>query len=387
MKSFSILGGNPFSLALLVLLVLAMTPSGAAAPRKDIFLRKLQLGGTTSLGGYSEKPVDDAEVVDAADFAFATLQSNSTHGLSPGATSYEITSASTQVVAGLNIQMDITFLDSSGTCVGAATVVVYDQFGEKSLTSYEPIEGGCFTSLPIGGRPLAGGYSEKPVDDAEVVAAADFAFATLQSDSTYGLSPGATSYEITSASTQVVAGLNIQMDITFLDSSGACISTATVIVYDQFGTMSLTSYEPMLGGCAPSIGGPSIGLGGYSEKPVDSEDVLAAASFAFETLQSDSLQSDSKFGLPADATSYEVTSASTQVVAGVNFKLGIRFLDSSGACILTATVVVYDEFGTMSLTIYELTDECPGDDSSGYSAPKGFTLFSILMMSLMILSW
>ena len=131
MKSFSILGGNPFSLALLVLLVLAMTPSGAAAPRKDTFLRKLQLGG------YSEKPVDSEAVVAAADFAFATLQSNSTYGLSADATSYEVTSASTQVVAGLNIQMDITFLDSSGACVSTATVEVYDQFGEMSLTSYE----------------------------------------------------------------------------------------------------------------------------------------------------------------------------------------------------------------------------------------------------------
>ena len=130
MKSFSNLLGNPLSLALLVLLVLAMTPSGAAAPRKDRLLRKLQLGGGGRPGGmagaYSETSVFSPKVKNASEFAFETLQANATYGLSADVTGYEVTSASTQAVSGINIKMEMTFLDSSGACVSTATVLVYD---------------------------------------------------------------------------------------------------------------------------------------------------------------------------------------------------------------------------------------------------------------------
>ena len=43
--------------------------------------------------------------------------------------------------------MQMTFVNSLGDCVGAATVVVYDRFGEMSITSYDYIENGCFVLL------------------------------------------------------------------------------------------------------------------------------------------------------------------------------------------------------------------------------------------------
>merc|ERR1712007_329875 len=110
---------------------------------------------------------------------------------------------------------------------------------------------------------------------------------------------------------------------------------------------------------------------------------MGAADFAFDTLQA-----NATYGLSADVTSYEVTSASTQVVAGTNIEMEISFLDSSGDCVSTATVVVYDQFGIVSLTSYEPTDGCPaplqGEDdtnSSGYCPSKGSTLFFIQMVS------
>jgi len=268
MKSFSNLGGNPFTLALLALLVLLLNPSDVAAARKDTSLRNgLRRKLDETLGGYS--PVTDEnfqQVADASSFAFEQLQAapgnysiSAEPGASAEATDYLVTKAYTQVVAGLNIKMDMTFSDGSGACVGAATVVVYDQFGTMSISSWDPIDDGCAPSTPT----VTGGYQEVPVDNDDVVAAASFAFETLQSNSTYGLSTDATSYEVTSASRQVVAGLNIKMTLLFSDSSGACISTATAVVYDHFGDMSLTSYEPTYGCPAPLLGEDAADSSGY----------------------------------------------------------------------------------------------------------------------------
>merc|ERR1712087_382395 len=101
--------------------------------------------------------------------------------------SYEVVGASEQVVAGLNIRLDMIFLDSAGDCVGAATVVVYDQFGDLSVTSFEPDETGC-EGVDSEGSQLMGGYQTVPnfESDEEVTTAASFAFEQLQSpDSNY----------------------------------------------------------------------------------------------------------------------------------------------------------------------------------------------------------
>jgi len=155
-------------------------------------------------------------------------------------TGYEVIGASEQVVAGLNIQLDIEFVDSSGECVGAANVVVYDQFGDMSITSFD--DTGC--PEPV---QLAGGYSSVPnfETDEEVMAAANFTFETVMApDSNLSLSgEGIAGYEVTGASTQVVAGTNIRLDMIFVDSSGECVGAGTVVVYDQFGDMSITSWH------------------------------------------------------------------------------------------------------------------------------------------------
>ena len=204
------------------------------------------------VGGYTAVPDFETHdhVIAAADFTFeAVMAPDSTYTLSGVKTKdiagYEVTGASEQVVAaGINIQLaDITFVDSSGECVGAANVVVYDELGDMNMTSITSFDDtGC--PVPI---ELAGGYSSVPdfETDDEVMAAANFTFEELMAvNSTLDLSgEDIVGYEVTGASTQVVAGLNIRLDMIFVDSSGDCVAGATVVVYDEFGDMSIAKWH------------------------------------------------------------------------------------------------------------------------------------------------
>ena len=108
-------------------------------------------------GGYSPVPdfENDAIVVEAAAFAFrellsssspysvvasSSIASNSNSKVSKNnddVVDFEVLRASQQVVAGLNIRLDLAFRDSSGGCMGAGTVVVYNHFGDLSITSWK----------------------------------------------------------------------------------------------------------------------------------------------------------------------------------------------------------------------------------------------------------
>jgi hypothetical protein len=103
------------------------------------------VGGWTPVTDFEKSPVPEA-----ADFAFQELTSaSSSYSItedpekSGDVAGFEVVGASQQVVAGLNIRMDMVFTDSSGGCLGAGTVVVYDQFGDMSVTSWELNGSGC----------------------------------------------------------------------------------------------------------------------------------------------------------------------------------------------------------------------------------------------------
>jgi len=92
------------------------------------------------MGGYSPVPdfKTNLNVVEAAAFAYQKLQSSPHHlKLSEQhVADFEIVGASQQVVAGLNFRLNLAFRDSLGGIVGSgATVVVYNHFGNLSVTS------------------------------------------------------------------------------------------------------------------------------------------------------------------------------------------------------------------------------------------------------------
>ena len=97
-----------------------------------------------------------------------------------------------------------------------------------------------FPSTP---HPVAGGY--KPIDnaanDADVQAAATFAVGAIDS--------GLKLVNITSASRQVVAGLNYRLTLTAAPANGTATSTYEAVVYQPLGAapLQLTSYKKVDG--------------------------------------------------------------------------------------------------------------------------------------------
>jgi len=96
---------------------------------------------------------------------------------------------------------------------------------------------------------LCGGYRtvENPVVDKDISEAAAFVlkeFVLAEDNSAFsGIPKNAVDLKVISASKQVVAGLNLRMEIVFRDQSEKDLSGGTVVVYNRFGTLSITSWE------------------------------------------------------------------------------------------------------------------------------------------------
>jgi hypothetical protein len=94
--------------------------------------------------------------------------------------------------------------------------------------------------------PMVGGYSPVDVQNEQVQAVAQFAVKALAS------SPAPYSFTLTSAkhykpkvveaSQQVVAGMNYRLTIICQDSKGTCVGAFSTVIYNQFGTMSVSTW-------------------------------------------------------------------------------------------------------------------------------------------------
>ena len=111
-------------------------------------------GGFFAVANFEEDPV----IVEAATFVLQAVMQNNGDGYSSSSSSsppydfgtsssssssssaiitdFRIVEASQQVVAGLNIRLTMLFQDGKGNCVGACNVLVYNHFGELSVTKW-----------------------------------------------------------------------------------------------------------------------------------------------------------------------------------------------------------------------------------------------------------
>ena len=95
-------------------------------------------------GGYYSADITDPRVNAAAKFAFRALPASPFPRalVWKPSTSYQVLEASQQVVAGMNYRLKIQINDNQQqqqdqqTCLGTFTVIVYDHFGELSITEW-----------------------------------------------------------------------------------------------------------------------------------------------------------------------------------------------------------------------------------------------------------
>lgn len=94
--------------------------------------------------------------------------------------------------------------------------------------------------------PMVGGYSPVDVQNERVQAVAQFAVQALTSSrATYSFVLASSKRykpKVVQASQQVVAGMNYRLTIICQDAKGECVGAFSTVVYDQFGTMSVTTW-------------------------------------------------------------------------------------------------------------------------------------------------
>ncbi|KAG7363001.1 hypothetical protein IV203_026361 [Nitzschia inconspicua] len=94
-------------------------------------------------------------------------------------------------------------------------------------------------------QPLAGGFQH--VDDVDeqpmIQEAANFALQEMQDTVPYGFGTQAFRVSVVDAWQQVVQGLNFQLTLEFHDSNDDCVGACSVLVYNQFGTLSITQWN------------------------------------------------------------------------------------------------------------------------------------------------
>lgn len=94
-------------------------------------------------------------------------------------------------------------------------------------------------------RPLAGGFQHvEDIDEQPMIQeAASFALGEMIETEPYGFGVQATQVTVIDAWQQVVQGLNFQLMLGFEDENDECVGACSVLIYNQFGTLSITQWN------------------------------------------------------------------------------------------------------------------------------------------------
>ena len=309
------------------------------------------------LGGYETVDPSDSSVIEIANFAALAISQSFNSAPSvdqstkPG--NYmvaKIHSAAKQIVAGINYKLELELSRPDGSLL--CRVVVFDQ----SWTSTRKVtDMTCFpqaftdsANSSVGAASSSQQTSTfRPMDlsDAAVQSAASFATEELgKSSSPISL------IRINSAARQVAADQSVTYKLTLqLKQSEATLICNVVVSEPVGGRRKLSS---------SSCGGPSnkrrrqLQLGGYSPADPNDHTIKEMASFAASAITEATNEGPFKLA--------KITSASKQIVSGVNYKLTIEMdvADAKQSC----NVIVYDQSWTKTrkLTSFECKDPQSG---------------------------
>jgi len=280
----------------------------------------------------------------------------------------EITSASTQVVSGINYKIGfrLSAADGNLTC----DAVIYDQSWTRTrkISSLNCVPDSVAASanrdqtlprlgavLPPASRVptpsksdcIPGGYCAVDLDDDDVKEIASFASSEISRTSNSG---PLTLTRITSAYSQVVAGKNFKISLKLTGTDGS--QTCLIKVFDQPWTRTrrLETFA-----CTPDAvaasSRPLHRTGGYTSDDTNDESVREMAAFAVAEI--------SKASNSGPLTLVAITSASTQVVSGINYRIGLRLSGTDGH--QDCEAVIYDQSwtGTRKMTSFSCSEARP----------------------------
>ena len=175
-----------------------------------------------------------------------------------------------------------------------------------------------------------GGYKAVSVEDAAVVAAADFALAAQSEKTEVEIELG----EIVKAERQVVQGSNYRLCMMVNSGGDEAYFVQAVVYQDLKRAYKLTSWAES--NCGETAAVPVVQpiiVGGYSKALKTDAQVISAAKFAAST---QSKKEDAEFSVD------EIVKAERQVVQGMNYRLCMR-VDVEGDEPIMVSAVVYQD--------------------------------------------
>lgn len=222
-------------------------------------------------------------------------------------------------------------------CILIILIILIVSFYYNKQILYERFE----TSAPLGG------YTNISVSDLNAIAAATFAV-----NSEYP--SGTVTYDILSASSQIVAGTNYKLQIAITETANRNCIVKNYVVFQSLpnmgGTFSVSSSVKDENTTCPTSSTPSTQpLGGYSDISVSDPDVIAATEFAIHH------EYPSEYPVETAMSMYHILSASMQTVAGKNYKIQVAITNNRGVCIVKTYVVFKSLPNTSGSTTFSLT--------------------------------
>lgn len=175
-----------------------------------------------------------------------------------------------------------------------------------------------------------GGYKAVSVEDATVVAAADFAVAAQTDKTEVEIELG----EIVKAERQVVQGSNYRLCMLVSSGGDEAFYVQAVVYRDLKRAFKLTSWaESNCGETAVVPVVQPIIVGGYSKALKDDVQVISAANFA---TSAQSKKEDTEFSVD------EIVKAERQVVQGMNYRICMR-VNVEGDEPMMVSAIVYQD--------------------------------------------
>lgn len=194
---------------------------------------------------------------------------------------------------------------------------------------------------------FTGGFSPARIDDKTVKEMADFATTAIAANTNSG---PVKLIKLVKAETQVVSGTNYKLQLELAGTGANAESRACeALVFNQPWT---NTRKLIRSSCAPLTKSKTSKRqipGGFSEVDVNDDSVKEMAQFVTTSL--------SETSNSGPVTLIEVVKAETQVVAGKNYKLTLKFTDASNAEPYTCEAVIFDQSWTKTREL--LSSTCP----------------------------
>jgi len=293
------------------------------------------------IGGYTSQPVDtnDQSLQSVLSAALSTYNSGNSVG-GPW-TVDQVVSVATQVVAGVNYQVEVILINAQKQQSEVTWVV----FSQPWTNTYKLVSSTPTSTTELRALQM-GGWTPQPVDmnDPAIQTAMDCAMTTLGSGNGLLSSELWTVSKVVSVQTQIVAGINYQILAEVTNSGGQSMYMLWTVNEEPWNNKyTLTSYQVEQENMRNLQN-----LGGWTTQSPSTND--AGVGIAVQTFIASETQENGLLGA-GDWEVSKILSVQTQIVAGTNYNIEAELTNTENGDTMTVQFVVFEQPWTSTNTL------------------------------------